>query len=127
MFPGDFSNFVFLEVGVLDFGQWKGVKEVEAMREATVKDLQRYVAHANGLGLWATARADFGIEVIDTASRLCKAVAKEMPRPMFFSGRLVYREENLMSRTLHGQTALALQRRLHFAGLPLIILPIRAM
>ncbi len=127
MFPGDFTNFVFLEVGVLDFGRWKGVKEVEAMREATVKDLQRYVEHANGLGLWATARADFGIEVIDTASRLCKTVAKEMPKPMFFSGRLVYREENLVSRTLHGQTALALQRRLHFAGLPLIILPIRAM
>ncbi len=53
------------------------------------------------------------LQEIDTASRLCKTVAKEMPRPMFFSGRMVYREENLVSRTLHGPTALALQRRPH--------------
>jgi hypothetical protein len=127
LFPGDFQNFVFLTVGVLDFGRFKGVNEVEALKEATLRDMHRYVEHANGLGLWATARAEFGTEVIETATHLCQRVAREMPRPMFFSGRLVYREENFISRTLHGQTALAIQRRLHFTGIPFIILPIRAM
>ncbi len=127
MFPGHFKNFVFVTVGALDFGKWKGVNEVEAMRASTEADMKRYVEHANGLGVWATTRVAYGTEIIDTAATLCEEVAKQMPRPMFFAGRLVYQEENFASRALHGQTALALQRRLHFAGIPFIILPIRAM
>jgi hypothetical protein len=127
LFPGHFKNFVFLTVGVLDFGQFKGAQEVEALKETTVKELSRYVEHAHGLGLWATTRCAFGTEVIDTAAELCEKVAKEMPKPMFFAGRLIYRDENFLSRTLHGQTALSLQRRMQFAGVPFIILPIRAM
>ncbi len=127
MFPNNFRNFVFLEIGVLDFGRFKGVREVETLKQAVSTDLAKYVEHANGLGVWATARWAIGSETIQTAAELCQTVAKEMPNPMFFAGRLVYQEENFANRALHGETALALQRRLHFLGIPFIVLPIRAM
>ncbi len=127
MFPRFYRNVAFVEVGVVDFEKWKGVDEVEALKQATIGDLQQYVRHANHMGLWATARVAFGTEVIDAATTVCTDLSKELPRCTFFAARMIYREENLASRALHGQTALALQRRLHFAGLPFVVLPIRAM
>jgi amino acid transporter len=127
LFAGHFQNFVFVEVGVLDFGRFKGVHEVEALREVVEKDLSQYVEHMRGMGIWATSRWAIGREIIQTAADLCQQVAKEMPRPMIFASRLVYQEENFASRALHGETALSLQRRLHFLGIPFMVLPIRAM
>jgi hypothetical protein len=42
-----------------------------------------------------------------------------------FLGQLVFQRENLFTRSLHHETAFAVQRRLQFAGVQVIILPIR--
>jgi hypothetical protein len=52
-------------------------------------------------------------------------VAKEFPRAVFFSGKLVFEEENLFTRLLHNHTPFTLQQRLQFAGRDMMILPIR--
>ena len=127
LFPHFYKNLAFIEVGVVDFERWKGAEEVANLKATTERDLQQYVHYANNMGLWATARLAFGTEVIDAAADVCLHVSKELPRCTFFAGRMIYLEENFGNRALHGQTALALQRRLHFAGQPFIILPIRAM
>ena len=44
---------------------------------------------------------------------------------MVFAGQLVFQRENLFTRTLHHETAFSIQRRLQFAGVQVIILPIR--
>jgi len=44
---------------------------------------------------------------------------------MFFAGKLVFQRENILSRLLHNQTPYALERRLQFEGLHLVILPVR--
>jgi hypothetical protein len=38
---------------------------------------------------------------------------------------LVFRNENWVTRLLHNQTALALQRRLHLNGMQMVILPMQ--
>ncbi|MBI5905657.1 MAG: hypothetical protein HZB86_08940, partial [Deltaproteobacteria bacterium] len=49
------------------------------------------------------------------------------PNITAFAGKLVFREENLVSRLLHNQTAFMAQTRLVFSGLPMIVLPIRVL
>ncbi len=54
---------------------------------------------------------------------LADQVLERFPGSLFFAGTLVFRRENQLTRQLHNYTALALQRRLHLRGMPLIIMP----
>jgi hypothetical protein len=66
-----------------------------------------------------------GVDLIAELEVLCDSVAKEFPRTVFFSGRLVFERENFFTRLLHNHTPFTLQQRLQFAGLDMMILPIR--
>jgi hypothetical protein len=57
--------------------------------------------------------------------RLCREVFLRFPRAMFFAGKLIFREPTWWQRLLHNETAHAVQRRLEFDGLPMVILPVR--
>lgn len=124
-FPGYFKNLVFLSVGVIDSGQFKGVDAVESLRERTAESLQKYVQLGTALGIPSTSRMAVGTDVVDEAEALCLQVAKEFERTTFFGGKVIFKRERWYERFLHNQTATALQRRLHWAGATLVILPIR--
>ena len=127
LFPGHYKNFVFLSVGVIDSATMKGVAEVEAVREQTEQNLRRYVDLAGRLGLATDYRMSIGTEAVAEAERLCREVAKEFPRALFFAGKLVFEEERWYQRLLHNETAYQLQRRLQFAGLNAMVLPVRVL
>jgi hypothetical protein len=61
------------------------------------------------------------------AEKLCLAVGKEFPRSIFFAGKLVFEQERWFQRVLHNETAYQLQRRLQFAGLNSMVLPVRVL
>jgi hypothetical protein len=67
-----------------------------------------------------------GTDVIKVIDYLARDVAKDFTNIMFFAGQLVFKEERLSDRFLHNQTAFLAQKRLVFDGLPMIVLPIRA-
>ncbi len=50
---------------------------------------------------------------------------KDFPMSIFFSGKLVFQEENALSRFLHNHTPATLQQRLQFFRMDMMILPIR--
>src|SRR6185436_7601863 len=54
-----------------------------------------------------------------------REVAKEFPRALFFAGKLVFEQEHWYQRLLHNETAYQIQRRLQFAGLNAMVLPVR--
>jgi len=56
---------------------------------------------------------------------LCVEVNKEFRRSMIFSGKLAFRIEKFYHKFLHNETAFAIQRILHWKGVPNMILPIR--
>ena len=66
-----------------------------------------------------------GIEVLEEAERACAKIAKEFPKAMFFANKLIFQEERWFQRLLHNETAYQLQRRLQFAGLHSMVLPVR--
>ncbi|HSP19822.1 MAG TPA: APC family permease [Myxococcaceae bacterium] len=125
LFPNYFQNFVFLSVGVIDSATFKDIAEVVEVKDRTRAALDEYVALAQGLGLAATARMSLGTEAVQTATELCRDVAREFPRALFFAGKLVFEQEHWYQRVLHNETAYQIQRRLQFAGLNAMVLPVR--
>jgi amino acid transporter len=127
LFPNYFKNFIFVAVAVVDAAAFKGVDAVDEVRDRTEESLKRYVELAQKLGLAADYRMTIGTEVIDPAEELCREIAKEFSRCLVFAGKLVFEEERWYQRLLHNETAYQLQRRLQFAGLNAMVLPVRVL
>jgi len=125
LFPRHFKNFVFSSVGLVDSGQFKGVQDVEALEEKVRVDLEKYVQLANRMGYYAEYRITLGTDLIAELESQCHDLIKEFRRPVVFAGQLVFQRENVFTRSLHHETSFSIQRRLQFAGIQVIILPIR--
>ena len=125
MFPKVYQNFVFLSVGVLDAGNFKGVREVENLREHSRREVELYATYMRRQGFYAEAHFSLGTDVADEATRLCEEVAKRFPQSQFFAGQLVFKDESFLTRWLHNHVVFELQRRLYQSGWPMLILPIR--
>ena len=90
--------------------------------------LRRYVDLARRLGLAAELpRRASGPRPSRRRSASAREVAREFPRAIFFAGKLVFERERWFQRLLHNETAYQLQRRLQFAGLNAMVLPVRVL
>jgi amino acid transporter len=125
LFPNHFKNVIFLSVGVIDAATMKGVEEVDRVRQRTEDALRQYVDLARRLGLAADYRMSVATEALAEAERLALEVSREFPRSVFFAGKLIFKVERFYQRLLHNETAYALQRRLQFAGMNAMVLPVR--
>ena len=125
MFPKVYQNFVFVQVGVLDAGNFKGAAEVDNLREHSQREVERYVAYMKRHGFYAESQIALGTDIVDEAAKLCDVVAHRFPNAQFFAGQLVFQDESLVTRLLHNHTVFELQRRLYRHGWPMLILPIQ--
>ena len=89
--------------------------------------LGRYVEVSQGLGMPAASVFAIGTEAVDVAEQLCLQVARDYPRVTFFGGKLIFQRERWYHRLLHNETALSLQKRLHWAGKTMVTLPARVL
>jgi hypothetical protein len=62
---------------------------------------------------------------VDELEHNCLEIARRFPKATFFAGQLVFQKDTWLHRFLHNQTAYSLQRRLQWAGVPMVILPTR--
>ena len=125
MFPKVYQNFVFVQVGVLDAGNFKGASEVENLREHSRIEVDRYVAYMGKRGFHAEAHYALGTDIVEEAAKLCDAMAEKFPQAQFFAGQLVFKDESFVTRWLHNHTVFELQRRLYQNGRAMLILPIQ--
>ena len=126
LFPNHYRNMVFISVGVIDTGQFKGLEEIESLRRTTEENLKSLVEFANCLGWYAEYRYDLGVDLIGELENLLRrGSTRYFPRAVFFSGKLVFQQENVFTRMLHNHTPFTLQQRLQFNGHDMMILPIR--
>jgi amino acid transporter len=124
-FPDFYKGLVFISVGVVDSGEFKGEGAVDDLQARTREMLESYLELARGMGVPAAYRMAVGTDAVDTAEALCLAVAKEFPKSTFFSGKLIFQRERWYHALLHNNTALALQKRLQWAGKTMVTLPVR--
>lgn len=125
-FPDHFKGMVFVTIGVIDSGNFKGDGSVDLLRADTERTAAKYVELAHRLGVPGAARWGLGADAVEEAEKLCLEVAREFPRATFFAGQVVFARETWLRRVLHNQTAYAIQRRLQLAGKNTVILPARA-
>ncbi len=126
LFPKYYKNFLFVSAAVVDSGNFKGSDELARLEEDARENLAKYVTWCRAHGWNAAARLATGTEAVEKVVELCRDAAKEFPRSMVFSGKLVFRKEEWYQRFLHNETAMAIQRRLQKDGVPAIVLPVRA-
>lgn len=124
-FPNYFHQVVFVSIGVIDSGNFKGSQEVQRLESETRDVLEKYVAFARGIGVAATSAFAIGQEAVEEAEALCTDLAQKYPKATFFAGKLIFQREKWYQRFLHNETAQAIQRRLQWVGIPTVILPVR--
>ena len=124
-YAGYFKNIIFVSVAVLDSGSFKGEEEIEHLHKQTRDALEKYVKLARGLGWSATYRMASGLDAVKEATAVCSTLAREFPHTVFFAGKLIWKRETWWQRILHNETAYQIERRLHWKGLPMGVLPIR--
>lgn len=124
-FPGYFKNFIFLSVGVIDSDRFKGLAEIDNLKTSMKHDMEKYIDLANRMGFYAEGHTTLETDVTEGLETLCQQEAHKWPKKMLFTGQLVFERETWVNRVLHNQTAFALQRKLLFMGLEVVILPIR--
>lgn len=125
LFGSHFKNFVFVGVGVIDSSRFKGREEIDNLQRQTEESLGKYVTFVKRQGFYAEYWYGLGTDTIDELERLAHEVAKRFPRAVFFAGKLVFAQEHSWHKVLHNQAAFTLQRRLQFAGLQMVVLPVR--
>jgi amino acid transporter len=125
LFGGVFRNFIFIEIGALDVGTFKGPQEIEHLQAHTEQDVSRYVALMKREGFYAEGIAEIGVDVADEITRIVPTIVQQHPGAVCFGGKLLFPEESVFDLLLHNQLAATVQKRLHRLGIPFVILPIR--
>lgn len=125
VFPGYFHNVVFVSVGVLDSGNFKGADAARELEAKVRSDLEKYVDLARRMRWPARYEFAIGTEAVEQAERLCRDLSRKYSRTVFFAGKLIFRRERWYQRLLHNETAFAVQRRLQMDGIPMTVLPVR--
>jgi amino acid transporter len=125
MFGNTFVNYVFIQVGAVDAGNFKGTTEIDALRQHTELGAARYVAWARAHGYGATALTTVSTDVMGEVMRLASKAGELYPNHIFFAGQLLFRNETWLTKWLHNHSALLLQRRFFLLNLPIVVLPIR--
>ncbi|MCD4726812.1 MAG: hypothetical protein K8R46_04070, partial [Pirellulales bacterium] len=120
-----FKGFIFVSVGVIDTGNFKGSDAVDSLRAHCENSLRRYVDLGQKLGMASTSFMAVDTDAVDGLEECCLEIAKRFPKTTFFAGQLVFQKDTWLHRLLHNQTAFSLQRRLQWAGVPMVILPTR--
>ncbi len=124
-FKDVFKNFVFICVGQIDAGNFKGIEEIDNLQKHIEDEVKRYEVLAKSHGFFAEGVPLIGTDVVATISQKAPEVLAKYRSAIFFGTQTIFTEEIIFSSWLHNYTLFALQRRLSYLGVPLLILPIR--
>ncbi len=125
MFPGHYRNCVFLCAGEVDAQSFYGAAALQSLRYRIENTLRYFTGYCHRHGLAATARCAYGADPSAELERLATMVLAEFPNSVCFAAKLVFERESWLTRFLHNQTALAVQRLLHLKGQPMVIIPLK--
>jgi amino acid transporter len=125
LFGARFRQYIFVSVGAIDTGHFKGTDELAELSKEVKRQADKYVTLARSYGLKAEARTGLAIDYLTEIEKLCLDVHREYPNSVFFAARLLFWRDTVWSRFLHNETPFSLQRRLMFHGLQFVVLPVR--
>ncbi|MFA6349420.1 MAG: APC family permease [Candidatus Omnitrophota bacterium] len=125
VFGGSFKNFFFVQVGIIDTGNFKGAEEIEELKKHINAELDRYVVFMRSQGFYAKGFSGVDVDAVEGVEKIAADIYQQYSQAVFFGGQMVFPKETFFTRMLHNYTIFAVQRKLYNRGIPLIIMPIR--
>lgn len=125
LYPGYYRNFVFVSVGQVDYELTQHTEKMDHLATSTLQPLDQYRPYVESLGGHFEARVGVSTDVVEELERQCLEAARKYPRSVVFGSQLAFSGEPLLNRLLHSFVAYELQRRLHLAGMMMMIIPAR--
>jgi amino acid transporter len=125
MFGNTFRNLVFVQVGSVDAGNFKGAADIDDLRAHTEAEAGRYVQFAQARGYGSKSFTTIGYDITSEVMKLAREASTEFPNQVFFAGQLLFTNETNLTRWLHNHTVATLQRRFFLSSMPFVVLPIR--
>jgi hypothetical protein len=125
LFPDHFKNFVFIAAGEVDVQSFSGNDALKDLQKKIHESLEYYVNFCQSHGMAATCYETYGCDPLDDLGAMVARIMSEYANSVCFASKLIFVHDNFLTRWLHNQTALAMQRRLHLQGLQMVILPMK--
>ncbi len=125
LFADRFRNYVFVRVGEIDSSSYKGEAALSKLDSDVQEELSYFVNYCHRRGLAAEAYHRLAADAVAELIRLADKIIEKYPDCVFMTSRLLFENESVLTRLLHNQTALTMQRELHMRGIPIIILPMK--
>ena len=125
LFGGMFNNFVFIQVGIVDAGTFKGAEELEHLKKKVNDDLEMYVNFVKSKGFYAEGFSMIGTDVVEEVSKVTPDIMDKYHNAVFFGGQLVFPNPSIFTGVLHNYTIFAVQRYFYNQGIPIMMMPIR--
>ena len=124
LFGKGVRNFFFIQAGIVDAERFKGKDELDRLEAHVQESLDKYVSYVRSQGFFGRAYPLIGTDVVEEICALAEKVFAEYPGSIFFGGRIVFKEETMLTRGLYNYVTFAVQRRLHQLGIPFVIVPV---
>ncbi len=124
-FGDNFKNFVVMQIGIIDAGNFHGPEHIEKLKVKISTDTQKYIDFLTARGYYSEAFTGTGMDVEQEILKLVPEIRARFPRSMFFGGQVVFPEDTFITRLLHNYTVFSLQRKLYTRGIEFVILPIK--
>ena len=121
----ELRRVVFLSVVQVDSDEFRDQAHLDGLRASRQEELGRYENVAREAGIAAESRFVVGTDVVEELEQLATLTAGDHPNALFVAGQVVFEKETMATRFLHNEIAFALQRRLIFLGLDMIIVPVQ--
>ncbi len=125
LFPETFGKFIFVQIGAVDAGSFKGAEELERLRQETTKAAERYASFARSQGFASETLTEVSHDVVGALEEIGKNLIAENPGAVLFGGQLACARETIWTRWLHNYAVFALQRIFCRDGVPFVIVPAR--
>ncbi len=122
--PKYFKNVVFVGIGIVDAGCFKGDHAIEELRSHTREELEKYVTLARSLGFPAECAMDIATDPVPRLVELCVAINERFSVAHFYGGDLAFRKDTWWKKFFHNGTSQALTDDLSHYGIPFTTIPL---
>ncbi len=124
-----FKNYVFVQIGIVDAANFKGLEEIEKLKSNLQNSTRTYSYLMRKYGYFTESYTAVGTDVVDEILALIPEITKKFPNSVFFGGQLVFPNPNFLkkitSSLLHNNIVFSIQEQLYYKGIPFVLLPIR--
>ena len=124
-FPDAFGKFIFVQIGAVDAGTFKGAEELERLKQDTSESVGRYTDYARKFGFEAEGISEVSHDIVGSLEEICAGLLEKNPSGVIFGGQLAFSRETIWTRWLHNYAVFALQRAFCRRGQPFVIVPAR--